>query len=235
MIKYNTYYFFQYTFCVFLCCISVQLSAQLNLNVGYHGSYLDNNKLTNDILQNYNDNHPWLSKSFKDFQVMDGLIVGTRYKLESVAFLLQWTNKKKNNKSKGIDPVTDVETFRDLKFQYNSYSAGLEFFVKAFSFGGTMDYNHYVIKTERTGFDDKYNVLSEPIWSSHFFINFRVAKSSNMSIGIQPYFHMPWTNLNLLKLEQELNPEIGANANAADYDADLKNFGISLIFYNGEQ
>lgn len=234
MFKNNIYNLIPYIFLLSFCCFSSLLSAQFNLNVGYNGTYLEN-QLTNDILQRYNENTPWLTTSFKDVHIMDGIVAGAQYKLEPISFLLQWTNKSKNQKAKGINPVTEEEAFRDLRIQYNNFSVGLEVLMGPVGLGGTVDYNYFFIKTAHTDMEDKYNVLSDKSWSSHFFIKFRMHESSQMAINIQPYVHIPWTTINLIELEQELNPDIATTANPADYEADFKNFGISLIFSNGKQ
>lgn len=209
-------------------------SAQLNLNVGYNGAYLEN-KPVHDILQRYNERNTWLSQGFPQNHLMGGIVTGARYKFGIMSFLLQWTNKRNTIESSGIDPITDEEVFKKLIFRYNSYSAGLEFFINAFSFGGTMDYSHYSIQTEETGVDTKNTVLSTYDWSSHFFISFRLTKGDNLSIALQPYLHWPWSEINLFKLEKELNPDFATGSLPSDYREHFKNIGISLIFYNGEQ
>jgi hypothetical protein len=234
MIKNKLYNIIQFALVILFFSVSSQLSAQLNLNVGYNISYLEN-ELTNNILKRYNENNPWLNKSFKEFHLMDGIIVGTRYRFGPAALLLQWTNKKRNLESNGTDPSTDETYFRDLKFQYNSYSAGLQFFMGPVSFGGLMDYSHYTIKTAHTDKEDFYKVLSNQEWSSHIFLNIPIYNGSKMGISLQPYAHVPWSNINIINLEQELNPEFSANADPVDYNVDFRNYGISLIFYNGQQ
>lgn len=209
-------------------------SAQLNLNVGYNGAYLEN-KPIEDILHRYNERNTWLSQDFETGHLMGGIVAGARYKFGIMSFLLQWTNKRNAIEASGIDPITDEEAFKQLLFRYNSYSAGMEFFINAFSFGGTMDYSHYSIQTEETGVDTKNTFLATYGWSSHFFISFRLTKADNLSIALQPYLHWPWSDINLFKLEKELNPDFATGNLPSDYREHFKNIGISLIFYNGEQ
>ena len=225
---------FHYFFIFIFCFSSPALHAQLNLGVGYNGSYADA-PLINSILKRYNTTSTAINQPFKDLHFLSGIVVSAQYKLDFIGFSLQWKNKNKKLSTKSFDVASNQEDFRDLFFRNNNYSIGFSFFLHFFSFGSTLDYNNFAIFTAHTNHSDRYKVLSNKIWSTHFFLNFQLYKNDNMSFNLQPYWHWPWAKNDFFALEQELNPSFALGANPIDYKSRFKNFGVSLIFYNGQQ
>jgi len=68
-------------------------------------------------------------------------------------------------------------------------------------------------------------------FSSHFFVSLNIEGSNILSISLQPYIHIPWTKFNLTELESELDTGVGLT----DFEDGFMNYGIRLIFRNGQQ
>ena len=77
-----------------LLYFSIGMKAQLNFKTGYVGSYF-NPEVNNTILQIYNEDRPWLSRTFNDVHYFSGLVLGARYRFEFVAVDVSWYGRFK--------------------------------------------------------------------------------------------------------------------------------------------
>jgi len=67
--------------------------------------------------------------------------------------------------------------------------------------------------------------------SSHFHLSLNVESNDILTLSIKPYVQVPWSKLNVIPLHEELLPNDTVNAD--DFKEDFLNFGIMLVFYNG--
>ncbi len=209
---------------------STSLSAQFNIKVGYqyalsnpttHNKIIDQINTNNSSFENYNE-----MKSLKSFH---GVNFGTRYRAGYVGLNLDWTPKFQVIEFNGINPTTDASEFRKLYYRFDSYSLGLEFFIKKFSFGASYDWNNMRVRTENTARTDRHAIFNSKSTSSQFYVSLNVYGNENLTIALQPYVQIPWTNFDLTDLENDLNTGV----NLDDYKEGLMTYGLKLIFQNG--
>ena len=217
-------------FILFGIFLSTSLSAQFNIKVGYqyaltkpttHNKIIDQINANNSSFDNYNE-----LKSLKSFH---GVTFGPRYRAGFVGLNLDWAPKFQVIEFDGINPITDVSEFRKLYYRLDSYSLGVEFFIKQFSFGASYDWNRLRVRTENTERTDRHAIFNDKSTSSHFFVSLNVYGNENLTIALQPYVQIPWTNFDLTDLENDLNTGVNLN----DYEDGFMNYGLRLVFQNG--
>ena len=209
--------------------ISSGIAAQLNFKVGYKGGFLDPT-INNEIIRAYNADKPWLTKSFKDLKYLSGLVLGFRNRWDLVAIDVSWYGSFSRNKSEGVDPTLNSTYERTLNYGFSSISLGIENFIGNFSFGASIDIDKTDIRTLKTGRPDRFTVVDEWGYGSHFFVAWNV-KSTQLEFSIRPFVQIPWKEVDLSPLADELEVSIpGDNLNE-----NFMNFGVMFIFFNGPQ
>lgn len=206
------------------------LLAQFNIKVGYQYS-LSNPTINNDIIDQINLNNSDFGnynqmKSLKSFH---GVNIGTRYRVDYVGINLDWTPKFQVIEFDGTNPASGATEFRKLYYRYDSYSIGLEFFIEQFSFGASYDWNNIRVRSEDTERTDRHTIFNTGSTSSQFFVSLNIYGNENLTIALQPYIQIPWTNFDLTNLENDL--ETGVNLD--DYEEGFMTYGIKLVFQNG--
>jgi hypothetical protein len=210
--------------------LSTSLSAQFNIKVGYqygltkpttHNKIIDQINANNSSFDNYNE-----MESIKSFH---GVNFGTRYRVGYVGLNLDWTPKFQVIEFDGINPTTDVSEFRKLYYRFDSYSLGVEFFIKKFSFGASYDWNKMRVRSENTVRTDRHVIFNTKSTSSNFFVSLNVYGNENLTIALQPYVQIPWTNFDFTNLENDLNTGV----NLDNYEDGFMTYGLRLIFQNG--
>lgn len=222
----------KYIFSTAFICFTFFAHAQLNMKVGLSLGVVDD-AFENEIIERYNLENDWLTQELDQLRFMPGIDLGFRYRFDGVAFDLSWKNKFQNLDGEGVDPATNAEFVRDLFYTINSYSAGLDFYIKNFVFGGSIDRMTYAVKSKNTGDSDRRITVRDFTWGSHFFIGYEIETSSKLSLSLRPFVQMTWQDVNLFGVEEELFPETGADV--ADFNTNFRQFGIMLLFYNGRK
>lgn len=210
--------------------LSTSLSAQLNLKVGYHYAATDptvNNKIIDQINSN--------NSSLEDYNEMEsirsfnGINFGTRYRAGYVGLNLDWTPKFQAVEFDGTNPTTNTNEFRKLYYRHNTYSVGLEFFIKKFSLGASYDWNRLRIQSENTDRTDRHIIFKSNSTSSHFFVGLNIYGNEFLTIALQPYIQIPWSNFNLTNLENDLNTGVNLNS----YEDEFMTYGLRIVLQNG--
>ncbi len=203
------------------------LSAQLNTRIGYSYSFSQLSE-TNNILDRFDDQRPWLEEKFNHLRGMNGLILGLQYRLGSTALDISYFNRFKSVKAEGTDPQTNTSFFHRLNMSQQGLSLGLEQFIGSFSIAATIDRNLYRVKLKEESEGDNLRILNEMGWSSHFFIGIKTKKNSGIAVSLRPFLQIQWTDFNLGKIEEalELSP-------VEDKEERPMSIGIQLIFSNG--
>lgn len=220
--------------CLFLqlvfCSLPQGLSAQLNIKVGYGLGYSPA-KISNQITTDHDARMPWLEESLGEMHLLNDMQFGLRYRVGQVGIEASFVNKFKTYRSNGIDPATEQSFFRDLFFRYSSISLGFENYLGKFGYGASLDANWARFRMEVTGREDRFIVTNPFAWGSHFHLSYNIDSGDLLTISIKPYLQIPWTKFDLYELEQELNP---VAAEPGGFKEDFLNFGIMLVFYNGQ-
>lgn len=203
------------------------INAQLNIKAGFVAGYTDPT-VNNSILQTYNVERPWLEKTFDDVHYLSGIVLGFRHRFEFVAIDVSWYGRFKRASAEGIDPALSTNYERRLNYGFNTFSFGIENFIGSFSMGGSIDLNKTGIRTQKTGRDDRFTVVDQWGYGSHFFVSYNL-KATQLEFSIRPFIQIPWTNVDLAPLAEELE----VNTGLTDLNENFMNFGIMFIFFNG--
>ncbi len=205
--------------------------SQVNIKVGYTLGYF-NPKIINNTITQWNDERPWLEENMKEMHFSNGLQLGLRQRLGPVGVEFTWHSRFSNFNATGTDPATDQRFDRDVFFRYNSYSLGFENYIGNFGYGASIDGSTARFRTERTGRGDRYG-LGKSVFglSSHFHLSLNIESNDILTLSLKPYVQVPWSKLNVFPLQEELRPNDTVNPD--DFKEDYLNFGIMLVFYNG--
>ena len=225
-------FYFKCLFILFILSFTTNLAAQVSLKVGYNFGKA-NPAVYNGMIQRYNTTNDYFTDPLEEIKWMSGFDLGVRVSNEFVGAELSWGNKYNRQYAEGTSPITNAEYFREIYLRFGSYSFGLESFIGPVGIGSSIDLNRASVRTRDTNENKKYKVLAETGFSSHFYLSYHFEASETTSFSLRPYVQVPWKGVNLYKLEQELNPEFAATAVEADYNERFLNFGIQILFFNG--
>lgn len=210
------------------------LQAQLNIKVGYGLSYV-NPDVSHRITDQYNTEQAEdLTQSFKEWHFLHGMTAGLRYRVRDIGLEATWTNKYSTIRSAGED-ATGTDISRDLFFRIGSYGIGLETYItEEIGVGVSFDVENYRIRTDVASVDNRFTILSQWAYGSHFNMSFNLSGSDLLTLSIKPFVHIPWSSVDLSKLQVEVNNVDPETVNTNDYNERFINFGIQFIFYNGQ-
>ncbi len=203
---------------------------QLNLSVLYSVSSTQPG-VHQSIIDQFNEDRPWLNKQFEDIRFLNGYGLGLRYKVDRVAFNARWENQINRITASGEDPSNNEDFEQTLFFKLSTYSFGVEsFFSEHFSIHGNFEFNNARYRSEINDLD-RFDLTNDWATGSTFSIGYNFIGGSLMHVSIRPFIHISWTNHDLTELNTALNPDVPATT---DLDEEFLNFGIKLIFYNGQ-
>jgi len=208
----------------FLLCL--QLNAQLNLKVGYNLSFAQAQEL-DDVLSKFNEDNPWLDKRFKSFNIVNGLLLGFRYRLSSTAISVNIYNRFKTTEASGTDPATNTAFFRKLSLKSRGVSFGIEQFIGMISLGATLDRDRFILEGKSVSDGDFIGLIDVADWSNHFYIGINTPRSSGLALSIRPFIHIPWASFKVDPLEGNLGATVSGK------ESRFLNFGVQVIFLNG--
>lgn len=215
----------------FVLGIAIAGHAQLNLSVHY-STGLTQPKTHQKIIDRFHQSNPWLQTTFKDIRWVNGYGLGLRYKFDRLAFDFKWENLIDRISASGTNPVGDVAFKQTLFLKLSSYSFGIEsFFTEKLSIHASYDFNKVRYRTELSGVEDKFELMNDWGMGSTFSIGYNFIGSGLMHVSVRPYIHLSWTNHDLSALDASLNPSAPEDL---ELEEEFLNFGLKLIFYNGE-
>jgi len=202
---------------------------QLNLSVLYSSSYTQPDT-HQSIIDQFNADRPGLTKQFEDIRFLNGYGLGLRYKVDRIAFNTRWENQIDRLRANGTD--NNNEAFEQtLFFKLTTFSFGIEsFFSEHLSIHGSFEFNNARYRTELND-SDKFDLANDWATGSTLSIGYNFIGGSLMHVSLRPFIHISWTNHDLIGLHTALNPDVPATR---DFDEEFLNFGIKLIFYNGQ-
>ncbi len=204
------------------------VSAQFNVTTGYELSYQFSDNF-NDIIQKFNTQNDFLDSNLEELKIMHGLQLGLRYEVENIlAFTLGWKYRFKNSTASGTEPTTLTNVKRELFIRQNVLSVGFENQFGFIGYGATLDYNRVGFKQEIDN-NSKKKISTDHHFGSTFYLNFISPRSNQIRLSVRPYIQIPWTKMDLAKLDMELNETV----NTEKIEEGFMNFGIMFIFLNG--
>jgi hypothetical protein len=224
----------KYAYFLVLFCLLFSLKAfsQLNIKIGYSASYI-NSDINNKIFDSYNEARPWLESNFENLHFLHGIQLGFRYKINVAAIEFTWENVTRSRNALGEDPSNGVFFEKELFYGMNTFSLGLQNNFGTFGYGATIDSRIVKVKTNIGTSDQKREIVNESGISSKFYISLNFQSGDFVAMSLQPYIQVPWKDINLFGIENEL---IENTMNTRDqFDENLMTFGITIVFYNGQQ
>ena len=212
----------------FCFLVSLSLSAQLNLKVGYNLSFAQAQEL-DDVLSQFNEDNPWLDKRFKSFDIVNGLLLGFRYRFSSTALSANIYNRFKTLEASGTDPATNTAFFRKLSLKSRGISFGIEQFVGMISLGVTLDRDRFILESKNVSDGDFFGLIDVADWSNHIYVGINTPRSSGLALSIRPFVHIPWSSFSVDPLEENLGVSMSGR------ESKFWNFGVQVIFLNGSK
>ena len=213
---------------------SFPVFSQFNLSAGYVYGQTDP-EVTNEIITSLNQSISWLPEDeyMKTVNGLHGYHIGMRYRYEVIGITAGMTSKYALTEYRA-ENLSMTEFYREWYYRMNTLSAGLEFFAGRVSFGGTFDYNYLRVRSEDNygTRSDRYTFLQSEALSSHFFLGFNLDGNDLLSIAVQPYVQIPWTNFDLTPFNDQIKDLEFPGERLEEGDGFL-NYGIRLIFQNG--
>lgn len=208
------------------------IQAQTNAFVGYAYSQNSDNKALNSIIERYNARNPTLLQPMSLLKFLHGVDLGIRYRIPSVSFEFNWINKfnQINDRVKASD---NTEYKNNIYYKSQTFCLGTEFYYEWFGIGASIDWNHLIIKKEKSSDRIKEEWISQSGLSNHIFLNFEFNMNDAMAMSIRPYVQLPLYKNDFYEVEAKLNPDIANTFDPAAYKQKVINWGIKLLFVNG--
>lgn len=207
-------------------------NAQINAFVGYVYSNNNDGKVFNNIIERYNTSNPTLLQPMKLLKILHGVDIGIRYRIPAVSFEFNWINKfnQINDRVKASD---NTEYKNTLYYKSQTFCLGTEFFYDWIGIGASLDWNHLIIKKEKSTDRIKEEWLSQSGLSNHIFLNFEFNMNDAMALSIRPFVQLPLYKNDFYNIEAKLNPDIARTSDPEMYKHKAVNWGFKLLFVNG--
>ena len=207
-------------------------NAQINAFVGYVYSNNNDGKVFNNIIERYNTSNPTLLQPMKLLKILHGVDIGIRYRIPAVSFEFNWINKfnQINDRVKASD---NTEYKNTLYYKSQTFCLGTEFFYDWIGIGASLDWNHLIIKKEKSTDRIREEWLSQSGLSNHIFLNFEFNMNDAMALSIRPFVQLPLYKNDFYNIEAKLNPDIARTSDHEMYKHKVVNWGFKLLFVNG--
>lgn len=208
------------------------IEAQINAFVGYTYSHNDDGNQLNNIIELYNARNPTLLQPMSYLKALQGVDIGIRYRIPSVSFEFNWINKF-NKLNDRVIASDNTEYRNNIYYKSQTFCLGTEFYYEWFGIGASIDWNHLIIRKEKSTDRIKEEWLSQSGLSNHIFLNFEFNMNDAMALSIRPYVQLPLYKNDFYDIEKKLNPDFAATADPVKYQQKLINWGFKLLFVNG--
>ena len=208
---------------------SLEISAQLNGEVGYSLSYMKADNI-NAIIDTYNKTGDNKLKAMNTLHLLDGFNIGASYRSGMWKMGVYWENLSANRT--GIEGnIDNNDAFeRKVYFYLNSLSSVMELQYEHLGLGATVDYNYYSLKTSINGTTSKIPLYEENFYSSKIYLIFYLRGSDKLGIAFKPYVRLPWSDSNISALGDFLKTGTGLESTEK-----FIQFGLTFTILNGPQ
>ena len=214
---------------IIILFFTIQISAQLNSEVGYTGAYLKAD-LTNTIIKRYNSGQNILSE-MKELNYIGGFHIGLSYRIGILKIGGSWEGLSAKRVGIEGDLNANYAIEKKLYFYFNSLSGSMELQYENFGIGATVDENTYKMKTIINGTTSKIPVMNEDGNSSKIYLIFYLRGSNKIGITFKPYIRIPWQDVSIEKMADYMKIQ----QNSAYKTEKFMQFGITIMLLNGLQ
>lgn len=207
--------------------LSSPVNAQLNLKTGYSISFLQD-AAVNQLIHTYNQTKSF-TRDFKDLKWLHGFEAGLRYKTGVHALEVTYLGAYQRLRATASNPAGGEDLTDKLKF--NVHSAGLAYQISSGAFGAGFEIQRqwYVTGAERKQPDRNWK-HTQGMWAKQVYLMLNFEGSGSVSMTIKPYYIFPSEAYDCIPLQEFLE------TNGDDPELNKWNrFGLTLLFYNGQQ
>ncbi len=219
-----------YLFLLLICFGTLHSKAQFNVKIGYTYTYAQLDA-ANFSIGEFNAMNSSEGIELGDLHGLNGILAGFRYRIGDIGFEATWNSRFKTLKVAGLTNTSSI-LLQELSYRQGNYGLGIESYLTDWlSLGGSFDFINHRFRAEATNSNDRYEVMSEWNFGSHFHLGFNISGNDLLTLSIQPYIQLPWNAADFDTLYRELNANILDNPNVME---ESMSFGVRLVFYNGQ-
>jgi len=221
--------------------LSVPTSAQFNVRIGYSLGFVSP-ETNNSIIQLHNTQRAMFFDQYtpaEDLNLMYGISLGLRYKLDLGSLELHWESISRTLASTGRTrpepPLPTTSLTQEIQYSLNMLMLTYETNFNRIGIGSSIGKNFLGIKEILSNSKDKPSFLDNDSGqdSNHFIARFHIAfnfyGNSTVAFAIKPFIQFAVTNSDLTPLADNL----GVSTNNTKEGFPM--WGLSFAFYNGRQ
>lgn len=214
-----------YMICMTL--LSVELTAQVNVRVGYIASF-PQLSVNDNLLASFDPVNGEVSDGFGSTGFMQGLQLGLRYRVGNFAIEAGWESVSRDRSALIFNTTSDSFTNREYNYSLSSYRTGIDNYFGKYGLGTTLMYQS--LKIERIIGNNELPITKERKLGLRLEFIWQVQESPFISFEIRPFYQFSLGDYNLSGLAEDLGL-----AASVDVMESPKMWGLSLVFYNGRQ
>ncbi len=207
--------------------ISLDMSAQVNVKVGYIASF-PQLTVNDNLLSSFNPSNAEVSERFGSTGFMQGLQLGLRYRISNFAAEVGWESVSRDRSALIFNPTNDNFTNRQYNYSLSSYRAGVDNYFGKYGIGTALMYQR--LKIDRVIGSNDLALTKERQLGLRLEFIWQVQESSAISFEIRPFYQFSLKDYNLSGLAEDLDLSTGVDTMESP-----KMWGVSLVFYNGRQ
>ena len=207
------------------------LTAQLNLKVGYAVGYTDLDQ-TQTIFDRFNANNPQAEQELSAVDFYHGIDLGLRYKIGDFGIEVGLNSNSGSSEAINVFQSDGSLGNDDWKISIANYYVALENYLGVFGYGASFGTQRLTYRTNFESTQGKKKIYEESVLSSKFYLILEVP-SKLVSFSIRPYVSTTWKPYNIQDIELLFDPQ--STRPASEFDQDVIMFGLSFVFYNGPQ
>jgi len=217
-----------------ILCLSAPGLSQLNINIGYSGSWFQKDNY-NRILRGFNNAHPVNDRTFGNFNYHNGILLGTKYNFGAFNLEFDYVVRMKLQKAAVQElPVTTPTNYKMNYFQHALTGAIEIHGGSMIGVGAGIEWNLINLRTRKND-DVSLKQINQSGVSLNIFTNIYAFKGEKMGFSFRPFIQIPFFDTNLSSLQQYLDPGNLGGSTPETLNSRSLSYGIMLIIHNGPQ
>ena len=219
--------------CFLLLLFPAILSAQFQTKVSYIAA-LSNFATSNEILERYNAERPYLTQRWEPLRFVNGADLGLSYRAEVFRLEAGYELKFAQRQSTGIPDGTTTELtdrlFYNIQSWYVGGSVGYDFL-----YGGVnIMQNNYRLRYEDDSTVDRLTIMENSRFASlQIYLSLEPDTGAGFSIALRPYVELPLDELDLRPFGEFIEPDFANGVPDDFYQDRWVQYGIRVVFFNG--
>jgi hypothetical protein len=215
-------------FCALTLASATNLSAQVQLNIGYAVMKTQPNSL-NQLITTFNESYGnQLVAPMPALKSLDGIHAEMAVFIDPVFIGVEWQNLTRDLTNR-FNPTSEVTNTIHYANDMLSLHGSLMLHPNI-GIGITGDYN--IVQAKRkisTNSSASTLLMYDTQWSSRLYLHFVLPIDEMMSIGIRPYIRIPWNSISYAPIGSRLSLYEPRGVLPQDKQMD---FGIQMVWQN---